>query len=428
MNKKLIAAALAALPVVSIADVTVYGTLNGGLQRDSTTNRASENRVDDLLSWIGFKGNEDLGNGLKAVWQVENRLNIDGSQPKDEPNSFGSRQTFIGLEGAFGTFRLGRLNNALQDLVKVDPWTYSFDQRFAEPIRQTIDKDGNPSVSFTHSGGANGLGVYSRSADRLKNAIRYDSPDLAGFTGHVEYGFGENKSNNRLTTGKNSRSSDIVSLGLNYTNSGFFGNYAYQKEYNPSSQPNDNRHSADIQRLELGYDANNLLVALGFQRARGYDWSDDFSGDGGYSGWSAYSAQKPIALEDMVVNGRALTAAASPYMTTSAQRQVQSKQAALTIAYTMDALTPRISYAKGWNQKDNINGKLADTGYRQWVVGADYALSKRTSTGVSYGDLKWDKNATQALQSIEKVGTTGNNFETKDISVRTFGVHLTHSF
>lgn len=399
MNKKLIAVALAALPVVSMADVTVYGSLKGGWEGDKVTNNTTQARVDDYTSYIGFKGNEDLGNGLKGIWQIESRFHVDGAGrdgPFDDSNTIGSRETFVGLEGAFGKVRLGRINNALQDLSQVDPWVYAGNGMSYV----------NSNNIATRSHGANGLIAYSVNMYHLPNSLRYDTPDLMGFTAHVEYGFGEN--------GRSGvRSSDVASLGLNYANSGFFGHYAYQQEFNPlgvnlvtgafSAQPDGTRKTANINRLELGYDANNLLVALGYQRARGYDWGDVLSGDAGFSGSLPYFN--------------------NAILPTPAQRQLISKQAALTIGYTFGAFTPRVSYAKGWNQSDNLFGSISNSGYTQYVLGVDYQLSKRTQTGISYGNLKWGANTTQSLQQYNTGAVNPGS-----TTIQTWGVHLTHNF
>ncbi len=357
MNKKLIAVALAALPVAAMADVTLYGTLNGGLQNDKVTNQVSQNRVEDYTSLIGFKGGEDLGNGLKAIWQIESRVHIGG----DRTDTVGTRQTFVGLEGGFGKVRLGYVNNQLNDLGLIDPWAYG----------STVGKQG-----------ANGLGTFTNSGDRLKNAVRYDSPTISGFDGSIAYGFGENKKTNV-------KASDILGLGLNWSNDMFGAHYAYQKEYNAGAQTNDVRRSASIHRVELTYTANDLFVGFGYNKATGYDWQDDFSGD--------------------TVAG-------------SAQRKLVSKQAAFTVGYTVGALTPRFSYAKGWDQHDNLVGKIDNSGYTQYIVGVDYSLSKRTSTGLSYGNAKYGKGSSVA------VGYAGNAANAVDTSVKTLGVHLTHNF
>ena len=87
MNKKLLALAVAAAlaPAAAMADsgnVTIYGSLHmsvdslkGNSSLDGTSNE-SEMNISSNSSYIGFKGNEDLGNGLKAIWQMETQVGI----------------------------------------------------------------------------------------------------------------------------------------------------------------------------------------------------------------------------------------------------------------------------------------------------------------------------------------------------------------
>ena len=78
--KKIIAVAIAALPMAAMADVTIYGKVAGGIESDRGFDGVSNTRVSDYTSRIGFKGSEDLGNGLKAIWQLESRFKVDGEQ------------------------------------------------------------------------------------------------------------------------------------------------------------------------------------------------------------------------------------------------------------------------------------------------------------------------------------------------------------
>ncbi|WP_293765591.1 porin [uncultured Aquitalea sp.] len=331
MNKKLIALAIAAIPAAAMADVTLYGSIRGGIESnktyaagvtDANGNLKSNTQINDWTSRIGFKGNEDLGNGLKAIWQVENRVNVDGSSN----TGFGTRDTFVGLEGAFGKFRLGKLSNyANSDMEQVDPGYYS-----------------GKSVA--------GLGYFTRLDGRVNNAVRYDTPNLAGFNGSLLYGTDETR---KLVNGSNTNN-QTWNLGLSYENSGFFGKYNYQ--HWGSAQELGTIQS--WHRLEAGYNANNLYVAFGYQQTQGYDLAGQF-----------YSAD--------------LAAGAS-----AGNAKVKTKEYALTAGYTFGALTPYLSYAKGKNISVDSN-TIDNTGYSQWVAGLNYDLSKRTSVYGAYGHVSW---------------------------------------
>ena len=105
MKKTLIALALTALPVAAMADVVLYGQIKGGVGVTGGANVTSTEwdkntvnggsttahyksqdksgtitQMEDYGSRIGFKGEEDLGNGLKAIWQVEQRVSLAGAQ------------------------------------------------------------------------------------------------------------------------------------------------------------------------------------------------------------------------------------------------------------------------------------------------------------------------------------------------------------
>jgi predicted porin len=387
MNKTLIATALMALPMAAMADVTIYGTLNAGLQNDNTTKGSSTSRVDDYTSTLGFKGNESLGNGLSTIWQVESRLHLDGTGSSD---TFASRETFVGLQSkTLGKVRLGYVNNSLEDLGTVDQWNYN-----DSGIKSRVAADGTANTGTnanTLSSGANGLGVFTRTGQRLKNSVRYDSPSFYGFDANIGYGFGENKT----STGS---ASNISEFGLNYSNNNFFGHYAYQHEANPGQENSTNTTSnaaAHVHRLEVGYDDSKLFAAIGYQAATGYDWEDGYAGD----------------TAGMTVNGTTYNAA---------QRQLKTREAAITVAYTYGSFRPKLSYAKGWNQKDELSGTIGNSGYRQYVAGVDYLLSKRTTVGVSYGNIKFGANSTAA--------TADSSGNTSDTTIRTVGVSLTHSF
>jgi len=119
MNKKLltlaVGAALAGAVTVAQADVTVYGRAHVSLDKlddGASTGGTDGTYVSSNSSRIGFKGDEDLGGGLKAVWQVESLVRLDGSTGAGLSQSNGaqwaSRNSFVGVAGGFGTAVLGR--------------------------------------------------------------------------------------------------------------------------------------------------------------------------------------------------------------------------------------------------------------------------------------------------------------------------------
>lgn len=63
--------------------------------------------MDDFNSRFGFRVEEDLGNGMKAIWQIENGLRMHGVPTSGSgTGTLGNRPTFVGLAGSFGKLRL----------------------------------------------------------------------------------------------------------------------------------------------------------------------------------------------------------------------------------------------------------------------------------------------------------------------------------
>ena len=121
MQKKLIALAIAsAISAPAFADnanFTFYGTAdvsydmvntgNGTTTANGATavNGVSKRVVSSNVSKFGFKGAEDLGDGLAAVWQIESLIVLDGSAT----STFATRNSFAGLKSeTFGTVLMGK--------------------------------------------------------------------------------------------------------------------------------------------------------------------------------------------------------------------------------------------------------------------------------------------------------------------------------
>ncbi|MBI3145880.1 MAG: porin [Pseudogulbenkiania sp.] len=249
MNKKLIAVVLAALPVAAMADVTLYGSIRAGVTSYAGQNNdfKSTTGVEDFSSRIGFKGSEDLGNGLKAIWQVENGFRLDGTNSATGSGSgkFANRQSFIGLENAaFGKVRLGYLDDALTETEATDIWIGARQSGNIEfPLFEGIAGD-----------------------DTLTNAIRYDSPDFMGFNFMAIHGFDEDKSDN------GGKQQGVTGARLGYSNAGFFGGLAYQQKANTGASQDETDR---VYRLEGGYNADNLYLAATAEQVKTFSGANE---------------------------------------------------------------------------------------------------------------------------------------------------------
>lgn len=96
--------------------VQIYGIVDSGLAHVTNVNSAGDSvtKIPSLTSSfpsrIGFRGTEDLGNGLQAFFVLENGLAVDTGTQQQGGRMFG-RQANVGIKGAWGTLTLGRQQN-----------------------------------------------------------------------------------------------------------------------------------------------------------------------------------------------------------------------------------------------------------------------------------------------------------------------------
>jgi predicted porin len=169
MKKSLIALAVAgafAAPAfAATSNVDVYGKMHVSVSLfdetvDSYTNPVtlvqyrgtSDLQFSSNASRIGFKGAEDLGGGLSAIWQVESGVNVD-----EGSGTLASRNSFVGLSGGFGTVLLGNHDTPLK------------------LVGRAVDLFGDTMADSRNvMGGGSDL--------RAKNTVAYVSPSFSGFS------------------------------------------------------------------------------------------------------------------------------------------------------------------------------------------------------------------------------------------------------
>ncbi|WP_050891808.1 porin [Neisseria meningitidis] len=365
MRKKLTALVLSALPLAAVADVSLYGEIkagvegrnyqlqlteaqaaNGGASGQVKVTKAKSRirtKISDFGSFIGFKGSEDLGEGLKAVWQLEQDVSVAGGGA----TQWGNRESFIGFSGEFGTLRAGRVANQFDDASQaIDPW------------------DSNNDV-------ASQLGIFKRHDD-MPVSVRYDSPDFSGFSGSVQFVPAQNSKSaykpayvdekkmvHAAVVGK--PGSDVYYAGLNYKNGGFAGSYAFKYA----------RHA------NVGRDAFELfLLGSTSDEAKGTDPLKNHQVHRLTGGYEEGGLNLALAAQlDLSENGD------------KAKTKNSTTEIAATASYRFGNAVPRISYAHGFDLIER-GKKGENTSYDQIIAGVDYDFSKRTSAIVSGAWLK----------------------------------------
>jgi predicted porin len=113
MNKKLFALAIvsAASAASAQSSLTLYGLVDASVESVKAGDTVSRVTSDNLASSrFGLKGTEDLGGGLKAVFNLEAALKTDTGAAD---SAFFGRQAWVGVNGGFGELRLGRTDSSI---------------------------------------------------------------------------------------------------------------------------------------------------------------------------------------------------------------------------------------------------------------------------------------------------------------------------
>ncbi|HEU4374053.1 MAG TPA: porin, partial [Telluria sp.] len=155
--KKIVSAAIIlgafAASAQAQSNVTIYGVVDLGLAKTSGQTLVER---ENHASRLGFRGTEDLGGGLSAIFNLESEILADTGAQKG--NLF-ERQANVGLRGAFGTAYLGRTKNLLDGAQgRVEPFG-------ADGVVGKVDE----------AMMRGGVGV-----SRVSNALTYNSPSFNG--------------------------------------------------------------------------------------------------------------------------------------------------------------------------------------------------------------------------------------------------------
>ena len=365
MKKTLIALSLFGLSSAAMADVTLYGQIKAGVEVSQTkltgVYKPSPNyekhtitKLNDFGSRIGFKGHENLGNGLNVIWKVESKTSVAGNS-----TGWGNRQAYIGLETTAGTIRAGKMSTQLDDME---------------------DQSGK----WENNNHALDLETLKRTSEKVLS-VRYDSPVFAGFSANVQFSPRDNAVNTVRGVGATSGRSDAAGdnssyyAGLNYENSGFFAQYGFAYKKSAYVSNAGKSKSGQAHRVVAGYNANNLLVSGTYQYTNGWDSVNSYG----------------ATLADVNYNAAADRSAG-----------IKTHELAVSGAYTMGNVTPKVSYAHGFKVKGkNLSNEIKDASeYNQVVIGADYDFSKRTTAFAQAGWLKAGKKDNKAETTAGLVG------------------------
>ncbi len=209
MKKSLLLAALAACGMAGsalAADVEVYGLIDYGfsLSRTSGDNAGAQDGEWSFAaksgmrnsSRVGFRGTEDLGNGYKVHFVLENQFLADTGALQDT-SSFFARESSVAVSGPFGKLTFGKVGK-LRSPVGTTALASTITNPFGSQMSNFVG--GTKSVTS---------GDYLT----INNAVTYMSPSMAGLRLYAQYSFANN-----TEEGGADNDDRYMALGARYSN------------------------------------------------------------------------------------------------------------------------------------------------------------------------------------------------------------------
>src|SRR5690606_28600482 len=297
MKKTLLAAALA-LGFAGVAQaetsVTLYGILDGGIgyQKLSSDTDARDAKRTGMIQGIqsgnrwGLKGTEDLGNGLRAVFQAESGFDLGTGNHEQGDRLFGRHLTLGLASDAWGQLDFGRQTNiASKYMGAIDPFGLGFSQA-------------NMGAAFSAANTA-----------RFDNMIMYQTPNFSGFQFGVGYSFnadGSQRWDREVTVGGVTIDNDdlnrkAVTTGLRYAN----GPLAVALTYDRMEAPVDaiGTDTEDIQSYNLGlaYDFEVVKLHLAAGQTKDGLFNQQAYGDVSSRSVGIYTAERGLKVNSYMV-------------------------------------------------------------------------------------------------------------------------------
>jgi len=423
MQKKLIALAVAGLASAGAfaqSNVTIYGVADGSFESvsadgaSSGTGYASRTRIATNSSLIGFKGTEDLGNGLKAMFQVENQISLDGpssttTNSQTMGNGWNTRDTFVGLSGGFGAVLAGyvstpqRSTAAKYDLMPGATGSGSLLNMIGRVnlggvTQGALGTTNNFGVSTDVGGGqsvTNNVGTIFRS-----QALVYVTPVFNGFNGVIAYVPNENRDNTATGTGYK-RNQYGWNAAANYANGPINVSLAYLK------------------LNDIG-----AISAIGGAGA-------PFSGDQNHTNWllgASYDLSPSTKVSFMYDNFKGK-------LGLSAGGEVEVKRNAFYLAgkQSFGANEIILAYMKnGDNKVSGLDGNFGNSGAQAWSLRLAHNFSKRTQAYAIYTQIRNESNAVYDFNAIDPVAPAGTGGGVGTLNAgadpRVLGVGVRHNF
>jgi predicted porin len=426
VKKKLLAAAVvsafaAPVALAQPANVVIYGNFAAEVtsaQSSDATNAPGSALPSRMRigqpggSHIGFRGTENLGGGLSVVWQVES--NIGGWDGTGVANTFGSRDSFLGLRGGFGTVTLGHQTTPYATLLNGTVAGGGMFGATGLSGQTNIMSNGNLAGGSPTVG--TGATTYQSSFNRRQeSSIQYVSPSFSGLTARFLMSANEGKTNGAGTMAGGFTSAG----GTNSATPAGASPYIWSGSLNYASGPFS---------VGFAYEKHNDLRALGTTTLDNNGWL--LAGRWTSGPFMVAAAYERLTYE--VLNGgsvqdlnRSAFGLQGQYSTGPHRLRAQYSRAqgGSNISGATTAPTANVNcvaYICAGNAA--IAGQTGSAA-NQWSLGYGYALSKRTELYAFYSQLN-----NSAVGNYNTTGGQAGIRAGNGSDIKGFGAGVRHSF
>ena len=425
MNNRVLALAVASAltaPLAAFADsgnVQIYGTINQdyeGVQARGASATAAlapgqlgatptgvnvpwRDRITSNSSNIGFRGVEDLGGGLKAIFQIESAIGFDNQATFGTNTAtgsavgggFGTRNTNVGLSGNWGTVFAGQWDTPYKVLSgAVDPMFFtgiSYTGAIIGTPGFGIGPVTNGNVTLNAAGTAISNTANASFERRQGNSVQYWTPSFKGFSGKIAYSLNEGKTSNSL--GLVQINPNIWSANAEYENGPVYFGYGYEL------------HTDYFGLGAIAPAAQAVPVAAvgGSPAASSRDTGNKF-----VARYSFGKTRLGLIYEKLKYEQENSAALAANF------KSYDRNAYALTGTHEIGRGTIRALYGRAQSGSCNLVGGGAcltnSLGAQQYSLGYSYSLSKRTDMYGFYTRVANDANATYQFANAAGIGAT----------------------
>ncbi len=227
----------------------VYGRASFSVDQLDDGDKYKRNNLSSNASRLGFRGSKKIGE-VTGIWQIEQEIqfNLDTKQSTDH-NRLASRDTFAGLQGDFGTVRVGKFDTPFK--VAREPFNLFGDQL-------------GDMRNLTRVSGA-------KFDERLNNMLEYQTPVMNGFQAKIAYSFHSGTS--ATTDSGVEKKQDATSVSLGYKAGNLDATLAYESYGADNALSSSVNGKRDATRAAIAYKLTPELRVMGF-----YQTADSASG------------------------------------------------------------------------------------------------------------------------------------------------------